>query len=45
MLKVHILTHCEHSDGEAYLPVGEAESYSGNHLTCNSLFLILQESG
>ena len=29
MIKVHILTRCEHCDGEAYLPIGEAVSYTG----------------
>ena len=29
MIKVHILAQCEHCNGEAHLPVGEAESYSG----------------
>ena len=29
MLKVHILTCCPHCDGQAYLPIGEAESYTG----------------
>lgn len=33
MIKVHILTHCEHCDGEAYLPVGEAERYTGERYT------------
>ena len=29
MLKVHILARCPHCDGQAYLPIGEAESYTG----------------
>ena len=29
MIKVHILDHCAHCDGAAYLLVGEAESYAG----------------
>jgi len=29
MIKVHILTRCAHCDGEAYLPIGEASSYTG----------------
>ena len=29
MIKVQILTQCEHCQGQAYLPVGEAESYAG----------------
>ena len=29
MIKVQILTHCTYCDGEAYIPIGEAESYSG----------------
>ena len=29
MIKVQILTKCKHCDGEAYLPVGESESYTG----------------
>ena len=27
MIKVHILAQCEHCNGEAHLPKGEAESY------------------
>lgn len=33
MIKVHILTQCDHCDGEAYLPAGEAESYTGERYT------------
>ena len=29
MIKVHILDRCQHCDGAAYLPIGEAESYAG----------------
>jgi hypothetical protein len=29
MIKVQILTQCRHCQGEAYLPVGEGESYTG----------------
>ena len=29
MIKVNILTRCEHCEGDCYVPVGEAESYSG----------------
>ena len=29
MIKVQILTQCEDCEGEAYLPVGEAESNNG----------------
>ena len=29
MIKVQILTRCEHCEGKAYLPAGEAESYTG----------------
>ena len=29
MIKVKILLTCEFCDGEAYLPIGEAESYTG----------------
>lgn len=29
MIKVQILTYCQHCDGQAYLPIGEAESYTG----------------
>ena len=29
MIKVKILTKCEQCNGQAYLPTGEAESYSG----------------
>ena len=28
MIKVHILDRCEHYDGAAYLPIGEATSYA-----------------
>ena len=38
MYKVQILTQCEHCQGKAYLPVGEAESYTGEkytrHIAC-----------
>ena len=33
MIKVQILDRCEHCNGEAYLPVGEAKSYSGEQYT------------
>ena len=33
MVKVHVLTHCEHCNGEAYLPVGVVESYAGEMYT------------
>ena len=33
MIKVHILAQCEHCNGEAHLPEGEAESYKGEHYT------------
>jgi len=33
MTKVHILTRCEHCQGQAYLPVGEAQDYQGNTYT------------
>lgn len=33
MIQVQILTRCEHCDGEAYLPIGEAESYTGETYT------------
>ena len=29
MVKVQILTTCDFCEGDAYLPEGEAESYSG----------------
>ncbi len=29
MIKVHILDRCKHCDRQAYLPIGEAESYTG----------------
>lgn len=29
MVKVHILSQCEQCQGAAYVPVGEANSYSG----------------
>jgi hypothetical protein len=29
MIKVHILTICDHCGGEAYIPVGEVETYKG----------------
>ena len=35
MIKVHILAQCEHCNGEAHLPKGEAESYIGERLTRN----------
>ncbi len=33
MIKVHILDRCKQCDGKAYLPVGEAESYTGERYT------------
>ena len=33
MIKVHILTTCEHCHGEAYLPLGEAQDYLGRTYT------------
>jgi hypothetical protein len=33
MIKVQILIHCEACDGEAYLPIGETLSYSGEVYT------------
>ena len=33
MIQVQILTQCKHCDGEAYLPVGEVESYAGEIYT------------
>jgi hypothetical protein len=33
MIKVQILDRCSHCDGEAYLPVAEAESYTGERYT------------
>ena len=33
MIKVHILAQCEHCNGEAHLPEGEAENYIGERLT------------
>ena len=29
MIKVHILDRCGHCEGAAYLPIGEATSYTG----------------
>jgi hypothetical protein len=29
MIKVQVLTQCKHCGGDAYLPVGDAESYTG----------------
>jgi hypothetical protein len=38
MLKVHILISCSHCNGEAYLPLGEAEDCQGHkyirHIPC-----------
>ena len=31
MIKVKILTSCDFCKGEAYLPIGEAESYLGEN--------------
>lgn len=33
MIKVQILIHCEHCNGEAYLPNGEAEDCQGRKYT------------
>lgn len=29
MIEIQIQTYCQHCDGQAYLPIGEAESYAG----------------
>jgi hypothetical protein len=38
MLKVQVLAPCSHCDGEAYVPMGEAEDHQGNkytrHISC-----------
>ena len=38
MIKVQVLTQCVHCNGEAYLPMGEAEDSHGNkfirHIPC-----------
>jgi hypothetical protein len=33
MIKVQVLTQCEHCNGEAYLPMGETEDYQGHKYT------------
>jgi hypothetical protein len=33
MIKVHILEKCKQCHGEAYLPLGQAESYTGEKYT------------
>jgi hypothetical protein len=33
MIKVHILDPCRHCNGQAYLPAGEAENYTGEKYT------------
>jgi len=33
MIKVQVLTQCEHCKGEAYLPMGEAEDCQGHTYT------------
>ncbi len=33
MIKVQVLTHCEHCNGKAYVPIGEAEGYEGHKYT------------
>jgi hypothetical protein len=33
MIKVQVLTTCDFCEGDAYLPDGEAESYSGEKYT------------
>ena len=33
MIKVQILTQCEHCQGQAYLPIGEGEDHKGRKYT------------
>lgn len=33
MIKIHILVRCEHCQGKAYLPTGQATSHSGDTYT------------
>ena len=33
MIKIHILEKCKHCNGETYLPIGQAESYTGEKHT------------
>lgn len=33
MLKVHVLVTCSHCNGEAYLPIGDAEDSQGHKYT------------
>jgi len=33
MIKVQILTQCDHCHGQAYLPIGEGEDYHGQKYT------------
>jgi hypothetical protein len=37
MIKVQVLTQCEHCNGEAYVPIGEAEDCQGHKYTVLSL--------
>lgn len=45
MVKVQILDRCEHCEGEAYLPVGEAKSYTGERYTRYEPCIQCQGSG
>lgn len=45
MNKVHILTRCDHCDGEAYLPIGETESYTGKRYMQYAPCRVCQGSG
>ena len=45
MVKVQILTRCEHCNGEAYLPAGDTESYYGEQYTRYLPCPICQGSG
>jgi hypothetical protein len=45
MIKVQILTTCQHCDGEAYLPIGEAVSFTGEAYTRYEPCPVCQGSG
>ena len=45
MIKVQVLTQCEHCNGEAYLPIGEAEDSQGHKYTRHVPCLMCEGSG
>ena len=45
MIKVQALTHCEHCNNEAYLPIGDAEDCQVGKYTCYTPAPMCEGSG